>query len=152
MIDLFCVLGDLRQPFLAGWLTCFAILEIWVNHLLVLDWLVLRFGRFEATISWRLIDLFCDLEDLRQPFLAGWLTCSAILEIWGKHYLPGDWLVLRFWRFEVISWFIILTFSINVYYYFAFLMKSFVFAGRWKLSNRSSRGRPSHSRDAQVPG
>ena len=100
MFDLFCVLGDLRQPFLAGWLTCFAILEIWGNHLLALDWLILRFWRFEATISCHLIDLLFDFWDLRQPFPATWLTCSAILEIWGNHLLALDWLILQFWRFE----------------------------------------------------
>ena len=103
LIDLFCNFGDLRQPFLATWLTCSAFWEIWGNHILPLDWLVLRFWRFEATISCHLIDLFCDFGDLRQPFPAAWLTCSAILEIWGNHFLPGDWLVLRFWRFEAIS-------------------------------------------------
>ena len=100
VIDLFCDFGDLGQPFLTGWLTCFAVLEIWGNHLLPLDWLILQFWRFEASISCRLIDLFYDFGDLRQLFPAPWLTCFAILEIWGKHFLPGDWLVLQFWRFE----------------------------------------------------
>ena len=103
LIDLFCNFGDLRQPFLATWLTCSAFWEIWGNHFLPLDWLVLRFWRFGATICWRLIDLFCDFGDLRQSFLDAWLTCFAVLEIWGNHFLPLDWLVLRFWRFEVIS-------------------------------------------------
>ena len=108
MFDLFCVLGVLRQPFLAGWLTCFSILEIWGNHFLPLDWLVLRFWRFEATISCRVIDFFCDLGDLRQPFAATWLTCSAFWEIWGNYFLPLDWLVLWFWKFEAtIFWHLI---------------------------------------------